>query len=71
MGTKLNQAHKANPVSVRLATSAADAFRHIGSLRDPIPGVGPITALTPAFAGAGCGIGQQDGPYRLGDNDER
>jgi error-prone DNA polymerase len=28
----------------RLATSAADAFRHIGSLRDPIPGSGPITA---------------------------
>jgi transposase len=28
----------------RLATSAADAFRHIGSLRDPIPGIGPITA---------------------------
>ena len=33
----------------RLATSAADAFRHIGSLRDPIPGVGPITALTLAI----------------------
>jgi transposase len=31
METKLNQAHKANPVSVRLAS---------------IPGVGPITALT-------------------------
>jgi error-prone DNA polymerase len=30
--------------SVRFATSAADAFRHIGSLRDPIPGSGPITA---------------------------
>jgi error-prone DNA polymerase len=33
----------------RLATSAADAFRHIGSLRDPIPGIGPITALTLAI----------------------
>jgi transposase len=41
---KLAAAHKANEVSQRLATSAADAFRHIGSLRDPIPGIGPITA---------------------------
>ena len=46
---KLAAAHKANEVSPRLATSAADAFRHIGSLRDPIPGVGPVTALTLAI----------------------
>jgi transposase len=46
---KLAAAHKANEVSQRLATSAADAFRHIGSLRDPIPGVGPVTALTLAI----------------------
>jgi transposase len=46
---KLTAAHKANPISQRLATSAADAFRHIGSLRDPIPGVGPVTALTLAI----------------------
>ena len=47
--TKLTAAHKANPVSQRFATSAADAFRHIGSLRDPIPGVGPIIGLTLAI----------------------
>lgn len=46
---KLTAAHKTNPVSQRLATSAADAFRHIGSLRDPIPGVGPVIALTLAL----------------------
>jgi transposase len=46
---KLLAAHRANPLSVLLATSAADAFRHIGSLRDPIPGIGPITALTLAL----------------------
>jgi transposase len=44
--TKLAAMHKANPLSQLLATSAADAFRHIGSLRDPIPGVGVIIALT-------------------------
>jgi transposase len=38
-------AHARNDETARrLATSAADAFRHIGSLRDPIPGIGPITA---------------------------
>jgi transposase len=46
---KLLAAHRANPLSLLLATSAADAFRHIGSLRDPIPGIGPITALTLAI----------------------
>ena len=49
IATKLSAAHKANPISQRLATSAADAFRHIGSLRDPIPGVGPIIGLTLAI----------------------
>ena len=49
LDAKLTAAHKANEVSQRLATSAAGAFRHIGSLRDPIPGVGPITALTLAI----------------------
>jgi transposase len=49
LDAKLATAHKANEVSQRLATSAADAFRHIGSLRDPIPGVGPVTALTLAI----------------------
>jgi transposase len=46
IATKLTAAHRANAVSQLLATSAADAFRHIGSLRDPIPGVGPIVGLT-------------------------
>ena len=49
LDVKLAAAHKANPVSQRLATSAADAFRHIGSLRDPIPGVGSVTAMTLAI----------------------
>jgi transposase len=39
MEITLVRVHKANAVSKRLAT---------------IPGVAPITALTPAFAGAGC-----------------
>ena len=46
---RLTAMHKTNPLSQRLATSAADAFRHIGSLRDPIPGVGVIIALTLAI----------------------
>ena len=40
----------------RLATSAADTFRHIGSLRDPIPGIGPITASLIAATVADIGL---------------